>query len=87
MQERNPRVTTQGSQLGVPAWVRRVGVAVLALFIVSNLALITFSWAHRGGARTYMALAILWVLATIALMFLSPLWRATVSGRARVARF
>jgi hypothetical protein len=64
-----------------PPWVRGLYVAVLALILIGNLALITFSWAPQGGTRIYAMLAFLWILALVALLFLLRLWRTTVSPR------
>jgi predicted membrane channel-forming protein YqfA (hemolysin III family) len=66
-------------KLGAPPWVRGLGVVLLALILVGNLAFITFSWVPRGGARVYAILVFLWILALVALLFLLRLWRATVS--------
>jgi hypothetical protein len=68
-------------KLGAAPWVRGLGVATLALILVGNLALITLSWAPRGGARVDAMLVFLWILALIALLFLLRLWRAIVSPR------
>jgi hypothetical protein len=64
-----------------PPWVRGLYIAALALILVGNLALITFSWAPQGGTRIYAKLAFLWTLALVALLFLLRLWRTTVSPR------
>ena len=64
-----------------PTWVRGLYVVVLALILVGNLALITFSWAPQGGPRIYALLAFLWILALVALLFLLRIWRVTVSRR------
>ena len=64
-----------------PPWVRGLYVVVLALILVGNLALITFSWAPQGGTRIYLKLGFLWILALIALLFLLRLWRTTVWPR------
>ena len=64
-----------------PSWVRGLYVAVLALILVGNLALITISLAPQGGTRIYAMLAFLWILALVALLFLLRLWRTTVSPR------
>jgi hypothetical protein len=64
-----------------PPWVRGLYVVVLALGVVGNFALITFSWAPHGGARIYALLAFLWILALVALLLLLRLWRATVWPR------
>ena len=61
-----------------PTWVRGVYVALLALAVVGNLALITLSWAPQGGTRIYAVLVFLWILAVGALFFLFRIWRATV---------
>jgi hypothetical protein len=79
-----PMVTRYVSRLekmGAPPWVRGLGVAVLAVGLVGNLALITFSWAPHGGARVYAIVALLWILALGALVLLVRLWRATVSRK------
>lgn len=62
-----------------PSWLRGLYVAVLALILLSDLALITFSWAPQRGARIYSLLALLWILASVALIFLLRLWRTTIS--------
>jgi hypothetical protein len=67
--------------LRAPPWVRGVAVSVLALILVGNLVLITFSWAHQGGTRIYALLAILWILALVGILFLLRLWRAIVLPR------
>jgi hypothetical protein len=64
-----------------PPWVRGFYVVVLALGVIGNFALITFSWASHGGARNYALLAFLGILAIVALLFLLRLWRATVRPR------
>jgi hypothetical protein len=68
-------------KLGAPPWMRGLGISTLALILVGNLALITFSWAPQGGTRVYAILVFLWILALIALLFLLRLWRAIVSPR------
>lgn len=75
------RYVSRLEKLGALPWVRSLGVVVLALILVGNLALITVSWAPHGGARVYAMLATLWILALIALRFLLRLWRATVSSQ------
>jgi predicted membrane channel-forming protein YqfA (hemolysin III family) len=75
------RYVSRLEKLGVPPWVRGIGVVVLVLILVGNLALITFSLAPRGDARVYAILVFLWILALVALLFLLRLWRATVSPR------
>ena len=75
------RYVSRLEQLGAPPWVRGLGVVVLALILVGNLALITVSWAPRGSGRVYAVLATLWILALIALRLLLRLWRATVSPK------
>ncbi len=73
------RYVSRIEKLGALPWVRGLGVVVLALILVGNLALITVSWVPHGGSQVYAILATLWMLALIALRFLLRLWRATVS--------
>jgi membrane protein YdbS with pleckstrin-like domain len=75
------RYTSRLENLGAPLWVRGLGVVVLALILLVNLGFVTISWAPHGGARIYAMLALLWVLALVALLFLRRLWRTTVSPR------
>ena len=65
-----------------PRWVRGLYVAVLALILVGNLALITLgAGLLRRLPRIYALLAFLWILALVALLFLLRIWRVTVSRR------
>jgi hypothetical protein len=75
------RYVSRLEKRGAAPWVRGLGIVVLALIVVGNLVLITFSWSPRGGVRVYGALAFLWVIALVALLFLVRLWRATVSSQ------
>jgi hypothetical protein len=75
------RYVSRFEKLGAPRWVRGFGAVMLALILAGNLALITVSWAPRGGARAYAGLGTLWILALIALRFLLRLCRAMVSSQ------
>jgi uncharacterized membrane protein len=70
----NSRIVSRLDKWGAPPWVRRLCVVVLALILVGNLALITVTWAPLGGARIGAILALLWILALVALVFLMRLW-------------
>jgi len=64
---------------GAPSWVRGLGVAALAFFLIGNLILISLYWASRGGVRSYATLAFLGVLALVALVILARAWKSLVS--------
>ncbi len=64
-----------------PVWVRGLCLVMLALILLGNLAVITFSVAHQGGAPVHAILALLWILALVALFFLLRLWRAMISPK------
>ena len=69
---------------GAPSWVRGLGVAALAFFLIGNLMLIGFSWAYRGGVGSYATLAFLSILALVALMALARAWKFFSSPRRQV---
>ena len=64
---------------GAPSWVRGLCVAALAFFLIGNLILIGISWASRDGARSYLTLAFLGILAMVALVVLARAWKSFVS--------
>lgn len=62
-----------------PVWVRSACVMMLALILLGNLAIITFTAAHRDAA--FAIVALLWILSLVALFLLRRLWLATISAR------
>jgi uncharacterized membrane protein len=69
------RYVSRFEKLGVPRWVRGLAVAALAIIIVSALALISITWASRGGVSSDVILGILWIIGLVGLGFLVRLWR------------
>jgi hypothetical protein len=73
------RNVSQLQNHGAPSWVRGVCVTALAFFLIGDLILASFSWASRGGARSYEILALLGILALVAFVLLVRAWKSYVS--------
>jgi hypothetical protein len=73
------RIASRLEKHGTPSWVRALCIAALAFFLAGNLILIGFSWASRGGFRSYATLTFLGILVLVGLVVLARAWKSFVS--------